>query len=66
MSEKKKLHFEVYVTLKEGYSPVPYMETETDLSFIIEARNRATADRMVKAMLSGCNNVESWDSICID
>ena len=65
MSEKN-LHFEVYVTLKEGFQPVPYMETETDLTFIIEARNRATADRMVKAMLSNCNNVECWDSICID
>lgn len=66
MSEKKNLRFEVYVTLKEGFQPIPYMETETDFSFIIEARNRATADRMVKAMLSGCNNVEFWDSICID
>lgn len=44
------LKFEYYVELKEGYKPVMQTEEETDVKFVIEAKNRATADRMVKAL----------------
>lgn len=60
------LKFEYFVELKEGYKPVMQMEEETDVKFVIEAKNRATADRMVKALLKNAENVKSWDGVCIE
>lgn len=60
------LKFEYYVELKEGYKPVMQTEEETDVKFVIEAKNRATADRMVKALLKNAENVKRWDGICIE
>ena len=58
------LKFKYYVELKEGYKPVMQTEEETDVKFVIEAENRATADRMVKALLKNAENV--WDGVCIE
>ena len=60
------LKFKYYVELKEGYKPVMQTEEETDVKFVIEAKNRATADRMVKALLKNAENVKRWDGVCIE
>ncbi|NBI58313.1 hypothetical protein D3Z53_09575 [Lachnospiraceae bacterium] len=60
------LKFKYYVELKEGYKPVMQTEEETDVKFVIEAENRATADRMVKALLKNAENVKRWDGVCIE
>ena len=54
--------FEFCVDLKEGYAPVPITETEeeTEVRFTIEAKNRATAARAVKALLKGATNVQGY------
>lgn len=54
------------IELKDGYKPTMQEGKENDLQIIVEAKNRVTADRMIKAMLSGCNNIVSWSGICID
>lgn len=61
------MKFAYYIDLKEGYkvaSPL-FTEEEKEITFTIEARNRATADRMVKALLKPYN-VEHWDGIGTD
>lgn len=60
------LRFEYIVILENGFTPVLQSETETEVRFVIEAKNRVTADRMVKAMLKDNWNVKSWSGICID
>ena len=60
------LKFKYYVELKEGYKPVMQTEEETDVKFVLEAENRATADRMVKALLKNAENVKRWDGVCIE
>lgn len=60
------MRFKYFVELKEGYRPVMQEEEETDVSFVVEAENRATADRMVKALLKGAENIESYFGACID
>lgn len=62
----KMFRFECYVELKEGYKPVMHDEEETDIRFVIESENRATADRAIKALLKGASNVERYDVVCID
>lgn len=60
------LKFEYFVELKEGYRPVLQTEEETEVRFVIEAKNRATADRAVKALLKGAENVKEYDGICVE
>lgn len=60
------LKFEYYVELKEGYRPVMQTEEETNIKFVIEAENRVTADRAVKALLKDTPNVERYDGVCIE
>lgn len=60
------LRFEYIVILENGFTPVLQSETETEVRFVIESKNRVTADRMVKAMLKDNWNVKSWSGICID
>lgn len=60
------LKFEYYVDLKEGYRPVMQEAEETEVRFVIEAKNRATADRAVKALLKGAENVKDYGGFCID
>ena len=54
------------IELKEGFKPTMQSKKENELQIIIEAKNMVTADRMIKAMLLGCNNIVSWSGICID
>lgn len=60
------MKFEYYVELKEGYKPVMESELETDIRFVIEAKNRVTADRAVSALLKGAANVKECSGVCID
>ena len=60
------MKFQYNVELKDGYKPTMQDGKENDLQIIVEAQNRVTADRMIKAMLLGCNNIVSWSGICID
>lgn len=57
--------FEYWVELNEGYkvaSPL-FTDEETEIKLQIKARNRATADRMMKAMLGdSCD----YDGIMVD
>ena len=62
----KLLTFEYWVELRNGYKPAQIdAEIENEFSFIIKAPNRATADRMIKAMFSN-DNVVTYDGVCID
>ena len=63
---EETLRFEYYVKLKEGYRPVMQDEEEIAVRFVIKAKNRATADRAVKALLKGSENVDHYDGVCID
>lgn len=60
------MKFKYDIELKEGYKPVLEDEVETEISFVIVAKNRATADRMVKAMFQGSSNIVSFCGISID
>jgi len=51
------LQFKYWFILKEGFIPTMELEEEKEISIIVEAKNRVTADRMVKAMLKGNNNI---------
>lgn len=60
------MKFQFDIELKEGFKPTMQSKKENELQIIIEAKNMVTADRMIKAMLSGCDNIVSWSGICID
>ena len=63
----ENLHkFEYVVELREGYRPTMETENKNELIFVISAKNRATADRAVKAMLAGASNVVEYSGICIE
>lgn len=51
------MKFQYTIELKEGYKQTMLDETETELDIIISAKNRATANRMIKALLKGAQNV---------
>lgn len=60
------LKFEYIITLTAGFNPTMQREEETEVRFVIEAKNRVTADRMVSAMFVGAPNVKEWSGICIE
>lgn len=60
------MKFEYTVDLKEGYKPTTQDTEETELTFVITAKNRATADRMIKALLKGAQNVAECVGVCIE
>lgn len=60
------MKFEYVIELKEGYRPVMQLEEETDVRIVIEAKNRATADRAMKALLKGAENVKEYDGCCVE
>lgn len=60
------MKFQFDIELKEGFNPTMQDKKENELQIIIEAKNMVTANRMIKAMLSGCDNIVSWSGICID
>lgn len=51
------MKFQYTIELKDGYKQTTLDETETELDIIISAKNRATANRMIKALLKGAQNV---------
>ena len=59
------MKFKYFFELKEGYIPVLQDEQETDISIVIESKNRATADRMIKALIKPGNIIE-YSGIAID
>lgn len=60
------MKFEYVIELKEGYRPTMQTDKETEVRFVIEAKNRVTADRAVKAMLKGMDNIRECSGICIE
>ena len=49
-----------------GYKPTMETEEQKLVYFTIEAKNRVTADRMLKALLKGAPNVIEISGVCID
>ncbi|MDE5588584.1 MAG: hypothetical protein K2J60_05510 [Acetatifactor sp.] len=64
--EERILKFEYHILLEKGYCKVMETEETDTVSFVIEARNRVTADRAVKAMLECAPNVIEYDGTCIE
>ena len=64
------MKFSFSFELKDGYTPInPLVDTyeEKEISIVVEARNYATASRMIKALLAGSTNIaESYGGVCID
>ena len=60
----KMMKFKYYIELKEGYRPVMETELETNICIVIEAKNRATADRAINAMLKDAPNIKEQSGIC--
>lgn len=56
------MKFEYTVELKEGYRPVGEIVECNEVTFTLEAPNKATADRMLRAMLNRDNVI---DVICV-
>ena len=59
------MKFRYYVELHEGYQSTCMLEAEYEVEFIIEAKNRVTADRMVNALLKD-GNIKEIGGICIE
>lgn len=57
--------FQCHVELKEGYMPVMADEEETEVTFFVKARNRATASRAIRAMLKDAPNVGNINIIAV-
>lgn len=60
------MKFEYIVDLKKGYRQVMETKEETEIRFVIEAKNRATADRMITTMLKDAPNIKECSGICIE
>lgn len=60
------MKFEYVIELKEGYRKVMETEKTEDVRIVIEANNRATADRAIHAILKDAPNVKEWDGVCIE
>lgn len=60
------MKFEYYIELKEGFKPVMETELETNISIVIEAKNRVTADRAINAMLKNAPNIKEYSGICVE
>lgn len=58
---------EFNLELKEGYNPVLEDYEEKEISIVVEAKNYATASRMVRALLKDAPNVATnYGGICIE
>ena len=64
--EGRALKFEYHILLKKGFRKVLEIEETDTVSIVIEAKNRATADRAIKAMLEDAPNVKEYDGVCIE
>ena len=56
--------FMYWIVLKEGYKPTMSTETEKGMTFVINAKNQVTADRMVRQMLN-FDNIEKYGCVVI-
>lgn len=56
--------FKYWIQVKEGYKPVLETEKKNEIEIYIKAKNRATADRMIKALTGGNDNIIDIDGIC--
>ena len=57
--------FRYYVELQTGYLPTMETLPEHEISFTIEAKNRATADRMIRKLIKP-GNVTDYDGIALE
>ena len=64
--QEKEYIFKYWIQVKEGYKPVLETEKKNEIEIYIKAKNRATADRMVKALTTGNSNITDIDGICWD
>lgn len=60
------MKFEYVVDLKEGYKKTLETEMTDEVRFVIEAKNFATANRAVKALLKEAPNVKRLCGVCIE
>lgn len=60
------MKFEYIVDLKEGYRKILETEVTDEVKIVIEAQNRATADRAVQSLLKNAPNVKEYVGICIE
>ena len=60
------MKFRFDIELKEGFNPTMQIEKENEVQIIVEAKNMVTANRMMKSVLLGCDNIVSYSVICID
>lgn len=62
------MKFAYIADLDVGYKEATPLSDEMicEVEFTVEARNRATADRMVKALTAGCTNILDLSGICIE
>lgn len=58
--------FEYVVELNEGYRKILETDTTDVVRFVIEAKNRATAQRAVNALLKNAPNIKEVMGFCID
>jgi len=58
------MQFKYFIELKDGYKVVTDTEKTDEMEIIISAKNRATADRMIKALLLN-DNVKYYDGVCV-
>lgn len=64
--EKRVLKFEYHILLKKGFCKVMETEETDTVSIVVEAKNRATADRAVRALLKDAPNVKEYSGFCIE
>lgn len=60
------LKFAYYILLKKGFCKVMETEETDTVRIVIEAGNRATADRAVRALLKDAPNVREYSGVCIE
>lgn len=59
------MKFEYIADLNEGYRKIMDTEVTDEVRFVVEAKNRGTADRAVQALLKNAPNIKEYIGICI-
>ena len=59
------MKFSYYLELKKGYRPTSELTEVDNVEIVIDAKNRATADRIGKVIFDNPNIID-WSCICID
>ena len=61
------MKFQFNIELKEGYKPVMENNEEKEIEIIVEAKNYATASRIIRALLKDAPNVaENYGGVCLE